>query len=677
MAWDLAAQAGASGMSPLHVAAAASDGGAAAGLVLSRCPEAGALWSSLRDAAGLTPQDVASRCAPPPTSHAAHGEGPVMSEPDAQARPKELCSQARSAAAVANCGCTRRSCAGRFFSLLSPAERAALPASPLSPASRASSASLGHAASGSLGLGSSGSLGFTWSGSLGATHSGVSMASAPSGPLAASPSPALTGEAPAHAAGSPERALVNEIATGAAGRRSSSSGELLGGAADESDDNAGASDYDQVCELRSWAPEPQGLLTGPLFAPLSAPAALRAASSPAPWKSSAPHNSAAAAAAGAGKGDQPVQGRGEGARGAAVRFAARDMAASDEAEPASPASAAAVAGARALRRNLSEYAQRQAHAAAAAAAAAAVEEVGPDGPLSGPLRTQAAEHQETSAAGAAPLSKLGAAGVTGALPPGGEHALAQAGSGSTGAAPGSTGAVPETGALAKGLGAGRQGAGEAAQSLRSGAALPSLATAAAGVRHDSAPPQLALDALAEAGLDLGLGSGLGPYAVAHGGTSRVSVRSLSVPDGGTSAQGHTIAARQGLTGWRAARDSEQREMPVPLAEADASAAASHTHGTHGMHAAAPELGQAPEVGGAAGGLPPRLERPEDKGVSALDGVAGGARGGAAGWGLPVALGAAGVALGAAAAAAAPRSLAAAGALLIGALFLFVAAVPLQ
>lgn len=63
MVWDLAAPAGAGGASALHAAAAAGDGGAGAGLLLARCPEAGALWTSARDAAGRTPQEVADRCA--------------------------------------------------------------------------------------------------------------------------------------------------------------------------------------------------------------------------------------------------------------------------------------------------------------------------------------------------------------------------------------------------------------------------------------------------------------------------------------------------------------------------------------------------------------------------------------------------------------------------------------
>jgi hypothetical protein len=64
--WDLAAPAGAGAASALHLAAAAGDGGAAAGLLLARCPDAGALWTSLRDAGGQTPQDVADGCALPP-----------------------------------------------------------------------------------------------------------------------------------------------------------------------------------------------------------------------------------------------------------------------------------------------------------------------------------------------------------------------------------------------------------------------------------------------------------------------------------------------------------------------------------------------------------------------------------------------------------------------------------
>jgi len=63
--WDLAAPAGAGAASALHLAAAAADGGAAAGLLLARCPGAGALWASLRDAGGQTPQDVADGCALP------------------------------------------------------------------------------------------------------------------------------------------------------------------------------------------------------------------------------------------------------------------------------------------------------------------------------------------------------------------------------------------------------------------------------------------------------------------------------------------------------------------------------------------------------------------------------------------------------------------------------------
>lgn len=63
LVWDLAAPAGASGASVLHLAAAAGDGGAAAGLLLARSPEAGALWCSLQDHAGQTPQDIADRCA--------------------------------------------------------------------------------------------------------------------------------------------------------------------------------------------------------------------------------------------------------------------------------------------------------------------------------------------------------------------------------------------------------------------------------------------------------------------------------------------------------------------------------------------------------------------------------------------------------------------------------------
>ncbi|KAK9832813.1 hypothetical protein WJX81_003940 [Elliptochloris bilobata] len=154
MVWDLTGQAGVAGASALHVAAAAGDGGATAGLLLLRCPEAGGLWSSLRDAAGLTPQDVADQ-----------------------------------------------SCAGRFFSLLSPAERAALPASPLSPVSCESSASLGQTSSGSLGL-------------------------------------ACAAEAEVTAA----------EASAARTDKGCSSGELLGGAAEESDDDA-QSDYDQTPPL--------------------------------------------------------------------------------------------------------------------------------------------------------------------------------------------------------------------------------------------------------------------------------------------------------------------------------------------------------------------------------------------------------------------------------------------
>lgn len=54
----------ASGQTVLHLASQLDDEGYMAGLLLanSACPNAGALWSTLQDAAGQTPADIVCRC---------------------------------------------------------------------------------------------------------------------------------------------------------------------------------------------------------------------------------------------------------------------------------------------------------------------------------------------------------------------------------------------------------------------------------------------------------------------------------------------------------------------------------------------------------------------------------------------------------------------------------------
>ncbi len=61
--WNLS-KADASGQTPLHLAAQLLDDGCMAGLILRHpaCSTAGSLWSTLKDANGQTPADVASRC---------------------------------------------------------------------------------------------------------------------------------------------------------------------------------------------------------------------------------------------------------------------------------------------------------------------------------------------------------------------------------------------------------------------------------------------------------------------------------------------------------------------------------------------------------------------------------------------------------------------------------------
>ena len=61
--WDMRT-ADASGQTVLHLASQLNDEGNMAGLLLAHpaCPNAGALWSTLKDAAGQTPADIVCRC---------------------------------------------------------------------------------------------------------------------------------------------------------------------------------------------------------------------------------------------------------------------------------------------------------------------------------------------------------------------------------------------------------------------------------------------------------------------------------------------------------------------------------------------------------------------------------------------------------------------------------------
>ncbi len=65
--WDLRARAEPGAQTALHLAANMDDEGRMAGLLLHHpsCPEAGMLWSILKNAAGQTPADIAFRCAHP------------------------------------------------------------------------------------------------------------------------------------------------------------------------------------------------------------------------------------------------------------------------------------------------------------------------------------------------------------------------------------------------------------------------------------------------------------------------------------------------------------------------------------------------------------------------------------------------------------------------------------
>ena len=63
--WDLRARAEPGAQTALHLAANMDDEGRMAGLLLHHpsCPEAGMLWSILKNAAGKTPADIAFRYA--------------------------------------------------------------------------------------------------------------------------------------------------------------------------------------------------------------------------------------------------------------------------------------------------------------------------------------------------------------------------------------------------------------------------------------------------------------------------------------------------------------------------------------------------------------------------------------------------------------------------------------
>ncbi len=63
--WDLRARCERLAQTALHLAANMDDEGRMAGLLLRHpsCPEAGMLWSVLKNAAGQTAADIAFRCA--------------------------------------------------------------------------------------------------------------------------------------------------------------------------------------------------------------------------------------------------------------------------------------------------------------------------------------------------------------------------------------------------------------------------------------------------------------------------------------------------------------------------------------------------------------------------------------------------------------------------------------
>ena len=61
--WNVAEPIGPAAQTPLHLAAVLDDTGLMAGLLLQSCPEAPALWTSAKDAQGLTPAQLSHRCA--------------------------------------------------------------------------------------------------------------------------------------------------------------------------------------------------------------------------------------------------------------------------------------------------------------------------------------------------------------------------------------------------------------------------------------------------------------------------------------------------------------------------------------------------------------------------------------------------------------------------------------
>ena len=64
--WNVAEPIGPAAHTPLHLAAVLDDTGLTAGLLLQSCPEAPALWTSAKDAQGLTPAQLLHRCAHSP-----------------------------------------------------------------------------------------------------------------------------------------------------------------------------------------------------------------------------------------------------------------------------------------------------------------------------------------------------------------------------------------------------------------------------------------------------------------------------------------------------------------------------------------------------------------------------------------------------------------------------------